>query len=91
MRLNAVPMHDWWTVRARRPHDPRLRLLLLRRQSAAAPDQQVFVTVWTTSVEKTGGYVISKLVLTGLSAASHIAFFYFINVNFWLMSPPAQG
>ncbi len=46
--------------------------------------QQVFVTVWTTSVEKTGGYVISKLVLTGLSAASHIAFFYFINVNFWL-------
>ena len=46
--------------------------------------QKVFVTVWTISVEKTGGYVISKLVLAGLSAVSHIAFFYFINVNFWL-------
>ena len=46
--------------------------------------QRVFVTVWRISVEKTGGYVISKLVLAGLSALFHIAFFWAINVPFWL-------
>lgn len=46
--------------------------------------QQVFQTVWTISVEKTGGYVISKLVLAGLSALFHITFFWFIQVPFWL-------
>lgn len=46
--------------------------------------QRVFVTVWTISVEKTGGYVISKLLLAALSAAFHVAFFWFIDVPFWL-------
>lgn len=46
--------------------------------------QRVFVTVWTISVEKTGGYVISKLVLAGLSAAFHTAFFAAIQIPFWL-------
>lgn len=46
--------------------------------------QQVFQTVWTISVEKTGGYVISKLVLAGLSALFHITFFWYIQVPFWL-------
>ena len=46
--------------------------------------QRVFVTVWRISVEKTGGYVISKLVLAGLSAFFHIIFFWAINVPFWL-------
>jgi len=46
--------------------------------------QRVFVTVWRISVEKTGGYVISKLVLAGLSALFHIGFFWAINVPFWL-------
>ncbi|MEO8828003.1 AI-2E family transporter [Lapillicoccus sp.] len=46
--------------------------------------QRVFVTVWKISVEKTGGYVVSKLVLAGLSAIFHIAFFWLINVPFWL-------
>ncbi|MDQ2796765.1 MAG: AI-2E family transporter [Actinomycetota bacterium] len=46
--------------------------------------QRVFVTVWQISVEKTGGYVVSKLVLAGLSAVFHIAFFWLINVPFWL-------
>ncbi|EWT01890.1 membrane protein [Intrasporangium oryzae NRRL B-24470] len=46
--------------------------------------QRVFITVWTISVEKTGGYVISKLVLAALSAAFHVAFFWFIDVPFWL-------
>ena len=46
--------------------------------------QRVFVTVWTISVEKTGGYVISKLVLAGLSAFFHAVFFWAIGVPFWL-------
>ncbi len=46
--------------------------------------QRVFMTVWEISVEKTGGYVISKLVLASLSAVFHIAFFWFIDVPFWL-------
>ncbi|MDN5765036.1 MAG: AI-2E family transporter [Humibacillus sp.] len=46
--------------------------------------QRVFTTVWEISVEKTGGYVISKLVLATLSAIFHIAFFWFIDVPFWL-------
>ena len=46
--------------------------------------QRVFMTVWEISVEKTGGYVISKLVLATLSAIFHIAFFWFIDVPFWL-------
>ena len=46
--------------------------------------QRVFVTVWTISVEKTGGYVISKLVLAALSAFFHSAFFWIIDVPFWL-------
>lgn len=46
--------------------------------------QRVVVTVWTIAVEKTGGYVISKLVLAALSAAFHATFFWVINVPFWL-------
>ncbi len=46
--------------------------------------QRVFITVWTISVEKTGGYVVSKLVLASLSAVFHVAFFWFIDVPFWL-------
>lgn len=46
--------------------------------------QRVFMTVWRISVEKTGGYVVSKLILAGLSATFHIVFFWAINVPFWL-------
>ncbi len=46
--------------------------------------QRVLTTVWTIAVEKTGGYVISKLVLAGLSASFHSLFFWFIDVPFWL-------
>ena len=35
-------------------------------------------------MEKTGGYVISKLILASLSAFFHIGFFYIIQVPFWL-------
>ncbi|MGO4602052.1 AI-2E family transporter [Terrabacter sp. 2YAF2] len=46
--------------------------------------QRVFITVWTISVEKTGGYVVSKLVLASVSAVFHVAFFWLIDVPFWL-------
>jgi predicted PurR-regulated permease PerM len=46
--------------------------------------QHVFITVWTISVEKTGGYVVSKVLLATLSSFFHAAFFWFIDVPFWL-------
>jgi predicted PurR-regulated permease PerM len=46
--------------------------------------QQVFVTVWDIAAQKTGGYVISKIVLAALSAAFHAVFFWAIGVPYWL-------
>ena len=46
--------------------------------------QRVFITVWTISVEKTGGYVVSSSSSPSLSAVFHVAFFWFIDVPFWL-------
>ena len=46
--------------------------------------QRVFITVWTISVEKTGGYVVSKLLLAALSSIAHATFFWAIDVPFWL-------
>jgi predicted PurR-regulated permease PerM len=46
--------------------------------------QQVFVTVWEIATAKTGGYVVSKVALAGLSAAFHSAFFAVTGVPYWL-------
>lgn len=46
--------------------------------------QPVLMTVWTIAVEKTGGYVVSRLVLALLSAVAHAVFFWAIDVPFWL-------
>jgi predicted PurR-regulated permease PerM len=46
--------------------------------------QPVLLTVWTIAVEKTGGYVVSKLILAALSAICHCLFFSLIHVPFWL-------
>lgn len=46
--------------------------------------QRVFVTVWDIAVEKTGGYVVSKVVLAALSTLFHGIFFWAIGVPFWL-------
>jgi predicted PurR-regulated permease PerM len=46
--------------------------------------QEVFVTVWDIASQKTGGYVISKIVLAVLSSAFHAAFFAAIGVPYWL-------
>jgi predicted PurR-regulated permease PerM len=46
--------------------------------------QEVFVTVWDIAAQKTGGYVISKVVLAVLSAGFHAVFFELIGVPYWL-------
>jgi predicted PurR-regulated permease PerM len=46
--------------------------------------QVVFIKVWDISVSKAGGFVISKLALATVSAAFHAAFFYIIDIPFWL-------
>ncbi|MSV43431.1 MAG: AI-2E family transporter [Actinobacteria bacterium] len=46
--------------------------------------QQVFVTVWDIAVTKTGGFVVSKVVLATMSAFFHAAFFAIIGVPYWL-------
>ena len=46
--------------------------------------QAVFVTVWDIASQKTGGYVISKVVLAALSSFFHAVFFWAIGVPYWL-------
>jgi predicted PurR-regulated permease PerM len=46
--------------------------------------QEVFVTVSEITISKTGGYVVSKIVLAAASAAFHAIFFVAIGVPFWL-------
>lgn len=46
--------------------------------------QEVFVKVADITSQKTGGYVVSKVVLAGLSAAFHGALFAIIGVPYWL-------
>lgn len=49
------------------------------------PDKQVvFGTVWNISTVKTGGFVISKLVLILLSTFFHAIFFWWIGLPAWL-------
>jgi len=49
------------------------------------PAQQVtFIKIWDISVTKAGGFVISKIALATLSAIAHVAFFYLIDVPYWL-------
>jgi len=46
--------------------------------------QKVFLNVSEISIAKTGGYVISKIILAGLSAVFHGVFFLAIGVPHWL-------
>ena len=46
--------------------------------------QPVLLTIWTITVDKTGGYVVSKLILALLSALFHCLFFWAIQIPFWL-------
>ena len=46
--------------------------------------QRIFLTVWDIAVSKTGGFVVSRVVLALISAIAHIAFFWAIGVPYWL-------
>ena len=61
---------------------PRLRRII--GSWLPARMQKVFVTVWDITVIKTGGFVVSKVVLAAMSAFFHVVAFYLIGVPFWL-------
>jgi predicted PurR-regulated permease PerM len=46
--------------------------------------QRVFVNVWAITVEKTGGFVVSKLILAAVSAVAHGVLYWAIGVPYWL-------
>ncbi|HEY0773016.1 MAG TPA: AI-2E family transporter, partial [Nocardioidaceae bacterium] len=46
--------------------------------------QRVISTVWEIAVEKTGGYVVSSLLLASLSAFLTGAFLWLLGVPYWL-------
>jgi predicted PurR-regulated permease PerM len=61
---------------------PRLRKTLGAMMNPAA--QKVAVTTWDITVKKTGGFVISKLLLALASATAHSLFFAAIGLPYWL-------
>lgn len=46
--------------------------------------QRVIATVWEIAVDKTGGYVVSRLVLAAVSALATGIFLWVLGVPFWL-------
>ena len=46
--------------------------------------QQIFVTSWDIAIEKTGGFVVSKLILAAISGTAHSIFFAVIGLPYWL-------
>ena len=46
--------------------------------------QRVVNTVWEIAIQKTGGYVVSRLILAVLSATFTSAFLFIIDVPYWL-------
>jgi predicted PurR-regulated permease PerM len=61
---------------------PRLRRKIGSMMSPSA--QEVLVTTWDITVKKTGGFVISKVLLALASAAAHSLFFAAIGLPYWL-------
>ena len=61
---------------------PRLRRAVGRHLPTES--QRILITVWDIASAKTGGYVLSKAVLAGLSAIAHVAFFWAIGLPYWL-------
>jgi len=61
---------------------PKVRAAVSSRFPPA--QQRVIATVWETAVDKTGGYVVSRLLLAGLSSVFIGAFLWLIGVPSWL-------
>jgi predicted PurR-regulated permease PerM len=61
---------------------PALRATVARRFPPR--QQRVISTVWAIAVEKTGGYVVSRLLLAAISAFVTGVFLWLLGVPFWL-------
>jgi predicted PurR-regulated permease PerM len=61
---------------------PRLRRWIAGRLPAKG--QQVFVTVWQTTIEKTGGYVAARVTLAAINATTTAVVFLVIGMPSWL-------
>lgn len=61
---------------------PRLRRQIGSMMNSSA--QQVLDTTWDITVKKTGGYVISKLIMAVTGGTAHAIFFSIIGVPYWL-------
>ena len=61
---------------------PRLRRQIGSMMNSSA--QQVLDTTWDITVKKTGGYVISKLIMAVTAGTAHAIFFSIIGVPYWL-------
>jgi predicted PurR-regulated permease PerM len=61
---------------------PRLRRKIGSMMSPSA--QEVLATTWDITVKKTGGFVISKLLMALASAVAHSLFFAAIGLPYWL-------
>ncbi len=61
---------------------PRLRRWIARRLPAKG--QEVFLTVWQTTIEKTGGYVAARVTLAAINATATAVVFLVIGMPSWL-------
>lgn len=61
---------------------PRLRRVIGTWLNPSA--QEVFITTWDIAVEKTGGFVMSKVILATISFIVHSIFYATIGVPYWL-------
>lgn len=61
---------------------PRLRRWLA--QLFPARGQEVFLTVWQTTIEKTGGYVAARVILAAVNATTTAIVFFVIGMPSWL-------
>ena len=61
---------------------PRIKRRIGELMNPAA--QKVIVTTWDITVKKTGGFVVSKLLLALASATAHSLFFAAIGLPYWL-------
>jgi len=61
---------------------PRLRRVIGSWLSPST--QEIFVTTWDLAVQKTGGFVMSKVILAAISFVVHSILFAAIGVPYWL-------
>ena len=61
---------------------PRIRRQIGSMMNANA--QHVLDTTWNITVKKTGGYIISKLIMAVASTTAHAIFFSIIGIPYWL-------